>query len=114
MYRVDYCVTGGGKCPVERFIDGLREKTRAKVFSEVAMLSEFGPVVGMPYARQLEEGIFELRVSQGKDEVRIMYFFAPSQRIVLTHGFLKKTEKTPSREIRRAKRMRDEWRRNNG
>ena len=48
MYRVDYGMTSGGTCPVERFIDGLREKTRAKVFSEIAMLSEFGPIVGMP------------------------------------------------------------------
>ena len=45
------------------------------------------------------EGLFALRVSAGRHEVRIFYAFFPGQRIVLLHGFLKKTRTIPTREL---------------
>lgn len=114
MYTIVYYENVGGRRPVEEFIDGLGTKTRAKVFSRIAMLQEFGPVVGMPYAKQLADGMFELRVSCGTDEVRILYFFEPGERIVLANGFMKKTRKTPTGELQRARRIRAEWRKTHG
>ena len=114
MYTIVYYENIGGKRPVEEFIDGLGAKTRAKVFSGIAMLREYGPVVGMPYAKKLTDGIFELRVSCGTDEVRILYFFEAGGQIVLTNGFMKKTRKTPAGELQRARRIRTEWRKTHG
>lgn len=53
----------------------------------------------MPFSRHLDDGIFELRTVQGSDITRVLYFFVAGGEIVLTHGFVKKTQKTPAREI---------------
>ena len=110
MYTVDYCTDSRGRKPAEDFIDGLERKMRTKAFSSVEMLREYGPRLGMPYSRFLGDGLFELRVGQANNIVRILYFFFSDERVVLTHGFVKKTQKTPVSEMRRAKRLRNEWR----
>ena len=110
MYAVDYYEDIRGRKPVEEFIDGLDVKMRAKVFGRLELLEQEGPSLGMPFARALEDGIYELRTTQGGNITRILYFFVVGKRIVLTHGFVKKTQKTPQGEIERAKRIRNDWR----
>lgn len=67
----------------------------------------------MPFSRHLEDGIFELRTPQGSNITRVLYFFVVGERAILTHGFVKKTQRTPPREIERAKKARDDWRQRN-
>lgn len=86
---------------------------RAKVFGRLELLKEHEPALGMPFSRHLDDGIFELRTVQGSNITRVLYFFVAGGEIVLTHGFVKKTQKTPAREIERAKRMREDWRSRN-
>ena len=83
---------------------------KAKVFGRIELLEEYGPRRGMPFSRHLSDGIFELRTVQGNNITRVLYFFIVGQQVILTHGFVKKTQKTPAREIEKAKRIRDEWR----
>lgn len=109
MFNVDYCDDDDGRKPAEEFIDGLGPKMKAKVFGRIELLEEYGNRLGMPYARHLEDGIWELRTVQGTDITRVMYFFVIRERVLLTHGFIKKTQKTPQREIDRAKRIRASW-----
>ena len=113
MYEVNYYEDGRGRRPVEEFIDDLPAKMKAKVFGRLELLEEHGPAPGMPFSRHLDDGIFELRTVQGSDITRVLYFFVAGGEIVLTHGFVKKTQKTPAREIERAKRMREDWRSRN-
>ena len=113
MNEVNYYEDGRGRHPVEEFIDGLPVKMRAKIFGRLELLEEHGPTLGMPFSRHLDDGIFELRCVQGSDITRILYFFVAGGEIVLTHGFVKKTQKTPVKEIERAKRMRADWRSRN-
>ncbi len=110
MYEVDYYEDAKGRKPVEEFIDSLDVKMRAKVFGRLELLEQEGPALGMPFARVLEDGIYELRTTQGGNITRILYFFVVGKRVVLTHGFVKKTQKTPRSQIERAKRFRDDWR----
>ena len=110
MYEVDYYEDSKGRKPVEEFIDRLDVKMRAKVFGGLELLEQEGPSLGMPFSRALEDGIYELRTTQGGNITRILYFFVLGKRIVLTHGFVKKTQKTPRREMERAKRMREDRR----
>lgn len=86
---------------------------RTKVFGRLELLEEHEPALGMPFSRHLDDGIFELRTVQGSNITRVLYFFVAGGEIVLTHGFVKKTQKTPAREIERAKRMREDWRSRN-
>lgn len=72
-------------------------------------LEEMGPQLREPYSKALGDGIFEIRAKQGSDISRVLYFFMVGRRIILTNGFVKKTDKTPPREIDKAKRYRADY-----
>ena len=63
----------------------------------------------MPYSEELENGIFELRAKVGSDISRVLYFFVVGRKIILTNGFIKKTQKTPKSEIELAKKYRADY-----
>lgn len=108
-YQVVFFEKADGECPAEDFIDRLSDKMAAKIYRLLEMLSHNGPALREPYSKHLTDGIFELRAQAGSDISRILYFFCIGKRIVVTHGFLKKTQKTPPREIMRAKAYRQEY-----
>ena len=62
-----------------------------------------------PYSKYLTDGIFELRVKQGSDISRVLYFFVVGRKIILTNGFRKKTQKTPQTEIDLALKYKTEY-----
>ena len=62
-----------------------------------------------PYSSSLEDGIFELRCKVGSDITRELYFFYVGRRIIVTNGFIKKTQKTPRAEIILAKKRRADF-----
>ncbi len=88
-----------GETPVEDFINDLPTKVRARVRAALTYLEQVGNQARAPLSEPLRHGLFELRVSVGRYEVRILYVFRPGHRIVLLHGFLKKTRAVPAREI---------------
>ena len=75
MFEVDYYEDEEGRRPAEEFIDGLEAKMRVKVFGRIELLEQYGPQLGMPFSRHLDDGIFELRTVQGNNITRILYFF---------------------------------------
>jgi len=98
-----------GTKPAEEFIMGLPLKMNAKMFRLLWMLEDNGPELREPQSKHLVDGIFELRARVGSDVSRVLYFFMVGKKVVLTHGFIKKTQKTPTEEIERAKRYRQEY-----
>lgn len=62
-----------------------------------------------PYSKHLDDGIFELRCKVGSNITRVLYFFYYEGTIVLTNGFVKKTQKTPLGEIALAKERRADY-----
>lgn len=77
-------------------------KLKAKVFREIGLFEEFGPKLNEPYSKHLKDGVHELRVRLGSDRSRILYFFFCDQKIIMTNGFIRKTQKVPPVEIERA------------
>lgn len=75
----------------------------------ISLLQENGNELREPYSKHLSEGIFELRTKLGSDITRVLYFFYYEQRIILTNGFIKKTNRTPANEIIRAKEYRADY-----
>ena len=95
--------------PAMDFISGLPPKMRTKMLRVIDMLEINGPELRAPYSKHLDDGIFELRAQIGSDISRVLYFFVIGRRAILTHGFIKKTRKTPPSEIERAKSYRAEY-----
>jgi len=85
---------------LENFIESLEKPTIAKVLRTVDLLERFGSRLGLPHSRIISARLYELRI-RGAQEVRIFYTFHKSQ-IFLLRGFIKKSEKTPKKEIQAA------------
>lgn len=86
-----------GEKIVKEFIKSLDSKIISKIASEIDLLKIYGPFLGMPYSKKLTKDLYELRI-RGKQEVRIIYGFI-SKTAILLHAFIKKTQKTPLKEI---------------
>ena len=99
----------GDEIPVKDFLDSLDKKMRAKFLMEIRLLEEKGNQLRKPYSKALKDGIFELRCKFGGDITRVLYFFYYDGKIVLTNGFIKKTQKTPKYEIQLAKDRREDF-----
>jgi phage-related protein len=72
------------------------------------MLIEFGPNLRMPHPRAMSAGWFEMRISGKEGIARVFYCTAQEQQIIMLHSFVKKTEKTPKRELEIARRRQKE------
>jgi phage-related protein len=68
----------------------------------------FGPDLGMPHTRAMGKGLFELRL-KGKEGIgRVFFCHRPNRRIMMLHAFVKKSAKTPGKELKVAReRMRE-------
>ena len=108
-FELELYETADGKAPVARFLDSLDPKMRAKMVGLMVLLEEKGPALRYPYSSSLNDGIFELRCQFGNNITRALYFFYVGHHIVVTNGFVKKTQRTPPDEIRLAKERRKEW-----
>ena len=98
-----------GEEPVRDFLNSLCPKMRAIVLRTIKLLADNGYKLREPYTKPLQNGIFELRIKVGSEITRILFFFVIGNKAVLTHGFIKKSERTPSSEIERAIRYREEY-----
>ncbi len=108
-YIVEYVELKNGKKPFEEFILNLPIPERAKVFETINYFVELknqNLPIKESISKHLEDGIFELRTSFAKRIARSIYFYQKGAKIILTHGFIKKTAKTPRKEIERAKELR--------
>lgn len=102
-FEVIFYETLDGECPIEEFLNSFDKKMRAKIIGMLEILEERGNTLREPYSKFLGDGIFELRCKFGSDITRILYFFVYERKIVLTNGFVKKTIKTPVKQIQTAK-----------
>ncbi|KQC06882.1 MAG: hypothetical protein APR62_07360 [Smithella sp. SDB] len=64
----------------------------------------YGPDLGMPHTRAIGEGLFELRLKSAEGVARVFYCTMMDKSIVMLHQFIKKTDKTPSKELTIARR----------
>ena len=68
----------------------------------------YGPDLGMPHTRAMGDGLFELRLKAGEGIARVFYCTAVGRRIVMLHQFIKKSGKTPRKELAIARARRKE------
>lgn len=95
---------------MQEFIDSLYGKAAQKVTWTLMLLEEL-ETLPTTYFKKLvnSEGIWEVRISVGSNIYRIFCFFAGNSVVILTHGLVKKTQKTPPSEIERAEAYKREY-----
>jgi phage-related protein len=92
-----------GRSPIEEFLQSLDLKTQARFDWSIEQLRQLNVRAREPLVKHIEGKIWELRRASDGNIYRVMYFFYTGRQIVFLHGFQKKTQKTPKREIEIAK-----------
>jgi len=108
-YTCIFYETQDRKSPVEEFIESLDEETQNKFILKQQLLEDLGPQLRYPHTDHIGEGIFELRFKGKEEQARVLFFFFYGKRIIFTHGFVKKTQKTPRKEIEIALKRRKDF-----
>ena len=111
MFKIYFYKDASGKEPVAEYIRSLAARSDKdsrikmnKILDYLNILEKYGTRAGEPYMKHIENDVWELRPRRD----RIFFFAWKGDRFILLHHFMKKTQKTPRREIEQAKRnMRD-------
>ena len=108
--KVIFYITKEGKCPIREFLDSLPGKTARKIVWVLNILEEFDRLPAT-YFKKLKdsEEIWECRIQLALNIYRIFCFFDKESSVVLTHGIINKTQKTPRNEIEKAEKYRREY-----
>ena len=104
-----YC-TQSGKEVVQEFLDSLPDKALAKVIRDIELLAQYAPNLHEPYTKHNDGPLWELRSKFSSNIYRIFYFIWRDNKLILLHGFTKKSQKTPPAEIAIAKKRMEEYR----
>ncbi len=103
-----FTTEAGGK-PVDDWIRSLEPPARAEVALTIDLLKEHGISLGMPFARPMGEGIWELRARDSSGIYRVLYFHWKGRTFGLLHGFSKTTRTAPKKELELARTRRTIW-----
>jgi phage-related protein len=98
-----------GRSPIEDFISKLNVHEKIEIAAHLDALRQLGSKARRPLVDFLEDGIYELRIRIVKKQIRVLYFFFQRDRIVVTDAFIKKSTKSYSKEIKKAKRFREDF-----
>jgi phage-related protein len=108
MYEIIFYHGKNDKSEIEEYLDELAEKAetsktdrinRTKILAYLYALSQYGTRVGQPTVKHIEGSIWELRPLRN----RIFFFYWKDNKFVLLHHFIKKTQKTPPKELEQAR-----------
>ena len=75
----------------------------AKYLRLTDLMIEFGPNLGLPHTKPIEKGLVELRIKSKEGIARIFFCTKIGKKIIMLHSFIKKSQRTPKKEIKIAK-----------
>ena len=104
--RICFFRDDDGSVPALAWIRGLTRPARRKCFGRVRLLAALGHELRRPVAAHLGREIYELRVRNGRVNIRILYFFSNRDAAVLVHAFAKE-DRIPDSDLDRALRRKD-------
>lgn len=119
MFDIEFYSKADGSSDLVDFMEDLRLKAGSskdariqlkQIMLYIQLLQDHGTRLGENITKHLDEDIWELRPGDN----RVLYFYHKGNTFVLLHQFRKKTQKTPPREIEKAKTERDDWVRRKG
>lgn len=105
---VTFFQTSSGHEPVREWLKSL-EKNDRKIIGEDIKLVQFRWPLGMPLVRKIETGLWEVRTHLSGRRIARVLFTAENGEMVLLHGFIKKSQKTPTKDLQLARKRRNLW-----
>jgi len=93
-----FYATAAGRRPVRDWLMELSKDDRRVIGKDIQRV-EFGWPIGMPYCRPLGHGLWEVRSSLAGNRIARIIFCIVRGEMVLLHGFVKKTQKTPAQDL---------------
>ena len=110
QWKIEFYQSQNGNPVVYDWFLDQEPKVKARFAQIFDLLQDKGISVGMPYVRPIvKTKLYEIRVEQSTNIYRIFYFAYTGRRFILLHGFQKKTQKTPKKEIELAETRRKEF-----
>ncbi|MDO8658015.1 MAG: type II toxin-antitoxin system RelE/ParE family toxin [Candidatus Levybacteria bacterium] len=108
-WRVIYYVSKNGNNPIRNFLDNLSPKQQAKILRIFMYIKEYGLQSVVSHVKKLSgTQLWEIRVL-GQDNIRVFYGLISKNGVLILHGFIKKKQKTPEKEIDLALKRYSEW-----
>ena len=108
-WKIELYENARGDKLVEKFFDSLDKKARLKIAHAFELLETFGLEGGYPHVKKLTEtNLWEYRIL-GSDSIRIFYVSITGKIFLILHGFKKKKQKTPTKEIKIAEERLQEY-----
>ena len=101
ILQVVFYRTDAGSEPVREWLKNL-DKEERRIIGEDIKTVQLGWPLGMPLVRKVEKGLWEVRIQLDKKIARII-FTAHDGIMVLLHGFIKKSQKTPANDLKLAR-----------
>lgn len=100
-----------GNSEFEDFLNSLSDKDFAKTLYTIESIENEGILIAinMQWVKKLRDDIFEIRIKQGSNIQRVLYFHKIENNYIITHGFTKKTDKVPPKEIRKALKLKEKY-----
>lgn len=108
-WTIEFFKSKNGRIPVKEFLDSLSSRQAANVLEAMEFLKTFGIRLKEPYVKFIGDKIYELRVKDKDGIYRVLYFAASGRRFVMLHGFVKKTQKTPPKDLALARNRMKEY-----
>jgi phage-related protein len=108
--QIDFYKSASNTCPVEEFLDSLSFKQAQKVTWVMKLIEELEKIPEQYFKKLVHtDNVWEIRTQLGSNIFRILGFFPEAGKFIATNGFQKKTQKTPSNEIKLAEKRKSEY-----
>ena len=100
-WAIEYFQTAAGSVPVAEFIDALAPQVKAKFIRSLELLEQYGQLLREPWVKNIQgiPKLRELRFISFGEIYRIFFFPVTGRKLILLHGFKKKSQATPRREL---------------
>ena len=106
--QIEFYKTEDEESPVEEWLSTIPKTAFTKLVRNMKLLKEFNLTLKEPYVKPLGDKLYEIRAKDTNGIYRVIYFAYTGKRFIMLHGFTKKTQKTPSRDLKLSKKRMEE------
>ena len=108
LLSVTFFMTQSGNEPVREWLRALETDYKKSIGEDIKLI-QFRWPLGMPLVRKMETDLWEARSNLAHGNISRVFFTISGRQMILLHGFIKKAQKTPKKEIELARRRKNEW-----